>query len=169
MPLALTLGNSAILSPECGCIYVLRVILAVKGCYLPTQHCPVGPWSEEVVTSCEAQNYFLYKKILRRYTSGFSRLCRPAQAISRQPLTAETRCWSGPTLCGMWGGQSEIRRVLRVFSVSFILSLLHTHPYLNTTLITRTSLWRLRISKQKHCSGCILQRSTCTFGLHSVK
>lgn len=136
------------MSSECGCIHVLRVILAVKDCYLPTQHCPIGVWSEEVVTSCEAQNYFLYKKILRRYTSGVSRLCRPAQAIGRQPLTAETHCWSGPTRCGVWGGQCEICRVLLLFSVSFILSTLHTHPYLNTTPITRTSVWRLRIFKQ---------------------
>jgi len=148
MPLALTLRNSAILSPGCGCIYTLRVIFTVKSCYLRTQHCPVGLWSEEAATSCEAQNYFLYKKILCVYTSGVSRLCRLAQAVGRQPLTAETRCWSGITWCGMWGGHSEIRRVLRFLSVIFILSMLHTHPYLNTTIITRTRVWRLRIFKQ---------------------
>lgn len=129
-------------------VFVLRVIITVKGCYLRTQHCPVGLWRKEAATSCEAQNYFLYQKILRRDTWGVSRLCRLARAVSRQPLTAVTRRWSGTTWCGMWGGHSEIRGVLRFLSVSFILSMLHTHTYLNTTLITWTSVWRLRICEQ---------------------
>jgi hypothetical protein len=53
-----------------------------------------------------------------------------AQAVSRQPLTAEARVRSRVSPCGICGGQCGTGtgfspRVLRIFPVSFIIPVIH--------------------------------------------